>query len=191
MTKRLTQILLALTLCLTMASGWAANTRVLVKTSLGDIEFELADDKAPESVKNFLRYTDEGFYNGTIFHRVIYDFMIQGGGFSTDMKRKRPHAPIQNEAKNGLKNDKGTIAMARTSDPHSATAQFFINHKDNDFLNYPSRDGWGYCVFGKVTKGLDIVEKIAEVETGRHMTGMQNVPKSAVVIESISRITEK
>jgi len=191
MTKRLIHLLLAFTLGLLVAtSSWAGNTRVLIKTSLGEVELELADDKAPNSVKNFLRYTDEGFYNGTIFHRVIYDFMIQGGGFDQSMKQKRPHAPIKNEAKNGLKNDKGTIAMARTSAPHSATAQFFINHKNNDFLNYPSRDGWGYAVFGKVTKGMDVVEKIAEVETGRHLTGMQNVPNKPVIIESISRISE-
>ena len=124
---------------------------------------ELYRDKAPKSVDNFLTYVDEGFYNGTIFHRVIEGFMIQGGGFGQDMKKKSTHAPIENEADNGLKNERGTLAMARTSDPDSATAQFFINHKDNDFLNHTSKDrrGWGYAVFGKVTDGMDVVDAIA------------------------------
>jgi len=146
--------------------------------------------KAPESVKNFLRYADEGFYNGTIFHRVIYDFMIQGGGFTPDMRQKKTHAPVRNEAKNRLQNTKGSIAMARTRDPHSATSQFFINHNNNTPLDYPSRDGWGYAVFGKVTSGMDIVNRIAEVETATHVSGMQNVPAKPVIIESISRISE-
>ncbi len=191
MKKQLLQALLALGLSLSVISlGWAANSKVLIKTSAGDIELELADDKAPVTVKNFLRYADEGFYNGTIFHRVMYDFMIQGGGFTPDMTKKRTHAPIKNEAKNRLQNLRGSIAMARTSDPHSATGQFFINHKHNAPLDYPSRDGWGYAVFGKVTKGLEVVDKIAEAETSTRPNGMGNVPVKPILIESISRITE-
>jgi len=181
-------LLLAVLLALGMtANASADNPRVLVKTTLGDIELELDAQKAPESVKNFLRYVDEGFYNGTIFHRVINGFMIQGGGFSADLQRKQTHAPVRNEAKNGLKNQRGTIAMARTSDPHSATAQFFINHKDNDNLDYPSRDGWGYAVFGRVAQGMETVDKIADAYT-TSKRGMQNVPEKDIVIESISRI---
>ncbi len=161
--------------------------RVSIKTNMGEIELELYPDKAPESVRNFLRYADEGFYNDTIFHRVIKGFMIQGGGFSQDFKRKATHEPIQNEAKNGLKNDRGTIAMARTRAPHSATAQFFINHTDNHTLNYPSFDGWGYAVFGRVTKGMDVVDRIANTPTGSHH-GMRDVPETPVIIESIQRI---
>ncbi len=167
----------------------AEPARVFIKTSMGDIELELNPAKAPESVKNFLRYADEGFYNGTVFHRVIKGFMIQGGGFSQDFKRKATHEPIKNEANNGLKNDRGTIAMARTRAPHSATAQFFINHADNHTLNYPSFDGWGYAVFGKVTKGMDIVDKIANIPTGSSH-GMRDVPETPVIIESISRIEQ-
>lgn len=166
----------------------AEMTRVMVATSLGDIELELNDGQAPATVKNFLRYVDEGFYNGTIFHRVINSFMIQGGGFTADMKKKPTHAPVKNEAKNGLKNDRGTIAMARTSDPHSATGQFFINHADNSNLDYPSFDGWGYAVFGKVTKGMDTVDKIADIYTVSR-NGMRNVPQDAIIIESITRIS--
>ena len=169
-------------------SAYAESPRIFIKTNMGDIELELDPDKAPESVKNFLRYTDEGFYNGTVFHRVIKDFMIQGGGFSQDFSRKSTHEPIQNEAKNGLKNDRGTIAMARTRAPHSATAQFFINHADNHNLNHPSFDGWGYAVFGKVTKGMDVVDKIANTPTGSNH-GMRDVPNDPVIIESISRIS--
>ncbi len=165
----------------------AESSRVFIKTNMGNIELELNPTKAPESVKNFLRYADEGFYNGTVFHRVIKGFMVQGGGFSQDFKRKSTHEPIQNEAKNGLKNDRGTVAMARTRAPHSATAQFFINHADNHTLNYPSSDSWGYAVFGKVTKGMDIVDKIANTPTGFNH-GMRDVPNSPVIIESISRI---
>ncbi|MFC1685154.1 peptidylprolyl isomerase, partial [Pseudomonadota bacterium] len=165
----------------------AEAARVLIKTNMGNIELELDGDKAPLSVKNFLKYVDDGFYNGTIFHRVMKDFMIQGGGFSQDMKRKQTSAPVQNEAKNGLKNKRGTVAMARTRAPHSATAQFFINHVDNRFLDYPGQDGWGYAVFGKVTKGMDIVDKIANVPTGS-TGGMGNVPKTPIIIESVSRL---
>jgi len=169
------------------SSAQAEAPRVFIKTNMGNIELELNPSKAPESVKNFLRYADEGFYNGTVFHRVIKGFMVQGGGFSQDFKRKPTHEPIQNEAKNGLKNNRGTVAMARTRAPHSATAQFFINHADNHTLNYPSFDGWGYAVFGKVTKGMDVVDKIANTPTGSNH-GMRDVPDSPVIIESISRI---
>jgi len=147
-----------------------ANTKVQLKTTLGEMVIELDDKAAPITVKNFLEYVSDDFYTGTIFHRVIKDFMVQGGGLTKDLKSK-PGArqPIVNEASNGLKNDRGTIAMARTSDPDSATNQFFINHKDNDFLNYqgPSPDKIGYAVFGKVVEGLDVVDAIAAVKTGR------------------------
>ncbi|HHH39629.1 MAG TPA: peptidyl-prolyl cis-trans isomerase [Sedimenticola sp.] len=170
-----------------VAMATATPVRVLMKTSMGDIELELYPDKAPKTVENFLRYVDEGFYNGTVFHRVINGFMIQGGGFTPDLQKKQTHAPVVNEAKNGLKNRRGTIAMARTSAPHSATAQFFINHADNDNLDYPSFDGWGYAVFGRVVKGMETVDKIADVYT--HSTrGMSNVPEKPVIIESITRI---
>ena len=172
-----------------LTPAMAAEERVLMKTTLGEIELALDRDKAPETVKNFMRYVDEGFYEGTIFHRVIHSFMIQGGGFTADMNRKTTHAPIKNEAKNGLKNLRGTIAMARTSDPHSATSQFFINHVDNDGLDYPSRDGWGYTVFGRVVNGMATVDKIADVHTATQR-GMRNVPEEAVVIESVTRVTQ-
>jgi len=161
-----------------------------MKTSMGTITLELYADKAPKTVENFLQYTKDGFYNGTVFHRVIDGFMIQGGGFEKDMKEKPTRPPIQNEAKNGLKNEAGTLAMARTSDPHSASAQFFINLKNNAFLDYPSRDGWGYAVFGKVTQGFDVVEKIAKVETG-NAGSYQNVPVQPVVIESMRVVADK
>lgn len=158
--------------------------KVLITTNHGDIEIELYADKAPDSVKNFLEYVNSGFYNGTIFHRVISGFMVQGGGFTADMQQKETYDPIQNEANNGLKNDKGTLAMARTMAPHSASSQFFINLVDNDFLNFKSESpqGWGYAVFGKVSKGMDIVETIGQVKTGRVM-GMADVPKETVTIE--------
>ena len=152
------------------------------------IKLELYPDKAPETVANFLKYVDDGFYNNTIFHRVIPGFMIQGGGLTARMQQKDTSAPIKNEADNGLKNDRGTIAMARTMDPHSATAQFFINLVDNDFLNFqaPSGNGWGYCVFGRVTEGMDVVDKIAKVKTTT--VGMyQDVPSDLVVITGASR----
>ncbi|MCW8908173.1 MAG: peptidylprolyl isomerase [Sedimenticola sp.] len=189
MNRRLTRILLLLILALGLnGTALADVTRVLMKTSLGDITLELDTEKAPATVENFLRYVDEGFYSGTIFHRVINGFMIQGGGFTVDLDRKRGHAPVKNEAKNGLSNQRGTIAMARTNDPHSATSQFFINHKDNDNLDYPSFDGWGYAVFGRVTDGLKTVDRIADTATATSM-GMQNVPVTPVVIESITRIS--
>ncbi len=158
---------------------------VKLTTNHGDIVLELDAEKAPETVKNFLAYVEAGHYNNTVFHRVINGFMIQGGGFEPGMKQKPCGEPIQNEANNGLKNDAGTIAMARTNAPHSATAQFFINVADNDFLNHRSPDaqGWGYCVFGKVSEGLDVVEKIKGVKTGT--SGFhQDVPKEDVVIQS-------
>jgi len=163
------------------------NPVVLLETTSGDILVELYPDKAPETVANFLKYVDDGFYNNTIFHRVIPGFMIQGGGLTARMQQKDTSAPIKNEADNGLKNDRGTIAMARTMDPHSATAQFFINLVDNDFLNFqaPSGNGWGYCVFGRVTEGMDVVDKIAKVKT---TVGMyQDVPSDLVVITGASR----
>ena len=172
-----------------MATANAEDTKVLLKTSMGDIELELYADKAPISVQNFLRYVDEGFYNGTVFHRVINSFMIQGGGFDQNMQQKNTHQAIKNEAKNGLKNKRGTIAMARLTPPHSATAQFFINHVDNTNLDYPSYDGWGYAVFGKVTKGMDTVDKIADVYTVTK-NGMQNVPEKPVILINASRVPD-
>ena len=153
-------------------------------TNLGSFDLELDAKAAPKTVANFERYVKEGFYNGTLFHRVIDGFMIQGGGFEAGMQHKEGHAPIENEAMNGLKNDKYTIAVARTSDPHSATSQFFINVSDNDFLNHtvPSGQGWGYAVFGRVVKGFDVIDRIAKVKTGSSR-GFQDVPKEDVVIE--------
>src|SRR3546814_341914 len=143
------------------------NPRVDLNTNMGDIVIELNAEKAPKTVENFLSYVKEGFYDNTIFHRVIDNFMVQGGGFEPGMKQKQPHEPIENEADNGLKNDKYTVAMARTGDPHSATAQFFINVADNEFLNFtaPTPSGWGYAVFGKVVEGTDVVDKIKQVKT--------------------------
>ena len=155
---------------------------VLLTTNHGQITLELDADKAPKTVENFLNYVKSGHYDGTIFHRVIDGFMIQGGGFSPDMRQKPTEDPVENEADNGLTNDRYTIAMARTSDPHSASAQFFINVNDNDFLNYPGSDGWGYCVFGKVTSGTEVVDKIGKVETGRRSM-FSDVPSEDVVIE--------
>lgn len=158
---------------------------VSLKTSMGEIVLELYPEKAPKTVENFLQYVKSGHYSGTIFHRVMSNFMIQGGGFNKDMIQKPTNAPIENEAKNGLKNEAYTVAMARLPSPHSASAQFFINVKDNDFLDYPGQDGWGYCVFGKVIKGMDVVGKIKSVETANN--GMhQNVPVKPIVIESAS-----
>ena len=160
-------------------------TQVILNTSLGAITLELNPEKAPLTVANFIDYVKSGHYNGKIFHRVINDFMIQGGGMNKDMQESKTREPIQNEANNGLTNDKYTIAMARTMQPHSATAQFFINVKDNSFLNFKSEDahGWGYAVFGKVIAGNDIVDKIKVVKTGRH--GMHDdVPVEPIIIES-------
>ncbi|WP_251864723.1 peptidylprolyl isomerase [Achromobacter sp. Marseille-Q4962] len=162
----------------------STNPRVKLHTNMGDMVITLDAAKAPKTTENFLTYVKEGFYNGTIFHRVIDGFMIQGGGFEPGMKQKQTHAPIENEANNGLKNDKYTVAMARTSDPHSATAQFFINVSNNDFLNFtaPTPNGWGYAVFGAVTEGTEVVDKIKGVKTG-NKGFHQNVPNEDVVIE--------
>jgi len=165
--------------------------KVLLKTNKGDITLSLDAVKAPKTVANFLQYVKSGHYDGTIFHRVINNFMIQGGGMGVGMKEKSTGTPIENEANNGLKNERGTVAMARTSDPHSATAQFFINVNDNDFLNHtaPSAQGWGYAVFGKVTDGLDAVDAIRKVKTGN--AGFhQDVPAEDVIIEKASVIEE-
>ena len=156
-----------------------------IKTNLGSFSLELNEGKAPISSKNFKDYVEKSFYNKTIFHRVIDGFMIQGGGFELDMTQKETHSPIKNEASNGLKNEKYTVAMARTSDPDSATSQFFINTSDNSFLDYPGQDGAGYCVFAKVTEGFDIVDKINSVQTGSNK-GHQDVPVETVIIEEIS-----
>lgn len=163
-------------------------TRVLMKTNLGDITLDLNEVEAPVTVANFMTYVDENFYNGTIFHRVIKGFMIQGGGFTAEMQQKKTHAPIKNEASNGLKNRKYTIAMARTSEIHSATAQFFINTVDNDFLDFraPNPAAYGYAVFGCVVDGFDVVDQIEKVLTGSRGY-FQDVPKTPVVITSISR----
>ena len=179
----------AAALCVSL-SAWAANPMVEMKTNQGTVVIELYGDKAPKTVENFLQYVTDGFFARTVFHRVIPDFMIQGGGFTADMKQKDTRATIQNEAKNGLKNQTGTLAMARTADPHSASAQFFINLKDNAFLDYPGQDGWGYAVFGKVVQGLDVVQKLGKVGTG-NAGGHQNVPLTPIVIESARLITPK
>jgi cyclophilin family peptidyl-prolyl cis-trans isomerase len=163
----------------------AANPVVEITTSHGVVRMELYPDKAPKTVANFLQYAQDNFYDGTIFHRVIPGFMIQGGGFTPAMAQKKTRDPIPNEAQNGLKNTTGTVAMARTSNPHSATAQFFINVADNGFLDFtgPTQQGFGYCVFGRVTQGMDVVTKIAAVPTGNR-GGHQNVPLEPVVIKS-------
>ena len=165
------------------AGALAADPQVDLHTNLGNIRLELYPAKAPKTVENFLKYVKDGHYNGTIFHRVIPGFMVQGGGMTADMSQKQTRAPIPIESKNGLKNELGTVAMARTSDPNSATAQFFINVNNNGFLDYPGQDGYGYTVFGKVVSGMDVVNKIVAVPTGNQ--GMhQNVPRTPVVIES-------
>ncbi len=156
-----------------------------IKTNFGSFSLELNEEKAPISSKNFKDYVEKGFYNKTIFHRVIDGFMIQGGGFELDMTQKETHSPIKNEASNGLKNQKYTVAMARTSDPDSATSQFFINTSDNSFLDYPGQDGAGYCVFAKVTEGFDIIDKINTAQTGSK-NGHQDVPIVSITIEEIS-----
>ncbi len=172
------------------AAGAMAAPSVEMQTSQGTIVIELNEEKAPGTVENFLKYVKEGYYDGTIFHRVIENFMIQGGGFTPAMEEKKTGKPIQNEAKNGLKNLRGTIAMARRPDPHSATAQFFINRMDNRQLDYPGHDGWGYAVFGKVTQGMDVVDKIAKVPTGNR-GNHQNVPLEPVVIQSVKIVSDK
>jgi peptidyl-prolyl cis-trans isomerase B (cyclophilin B) len=164
----------------------ANTTKVKMTTSLGEIIIEVNNEKAPKSAANFLAYVKDGFYNGTVFHRIIPNFMAQGGGFDQKFKEKSSKAPIDNEADNGLKNDRGTLAMARTGDPHSASSQFFINYKANGFLNYSSKtaQGWGYAVFAKVIEGMDVVDKMEKVATGSKK-GHQDVPKENIVIEKV------
>ena len=180
--KKLTAFIAAITIMLSSCAQSKENVKISIQTSLGTIEAELFTGQAPETVKNFLGYADSEFYNGTIFHRVIRGFMIQGGGHTSDMKQKPTKAPIKNEAKNGLKNLKGTLAMARTQDINSATSQFFINTADNSFLDHGTRD-YGYCVFGKVTSGMNVVEAIETVRTGQN-----DIPLEKVEIISIKRI---
>jgi cyclophilin family peptidyl-prolyl cis-trans isomerase len=162
---------------------------ILFETSLGDFTIELFEKDAPESVANFTRYIDDGFFDGTIFHRIVPGFVIQGGGFTEDMSQKKTKPPVKNEADNGKKNLRGTLSMARTNDINSATSQFFVNLKDNDFLDH-SRGNFGYAVFGKVTKGMEVIDKIAAVETGRKK-GFDDVPVEAVVMKSVKRVTPK
>jgi cyclophilin family peptidyl-prolyl cis-trans isomerase len=182
-------LVLALTPGAVLSEKPTANPKVRLTTNLGAIDIELDTQRAPKTTENFLNYVDKGFYNGTVFHRVIPSFMIQGGGFGSGLKQKKTDAPIINEADNGLKNTAGTIAMARTASPHSASTQFFINTVDNSFLNHRDKttQGWGYAVFGKVTKGMDVVNKIEAVATtndGPH----QNVPAQDVVITKAERL---
>jgi len=195
--KQLAGLVMAITVAVAPATGvtqdnstskqGADMVTVTMETSKGVITLELDREKAPDSVENFITYAKSGHYDGTIFHRVIRDFMIQGGGFDTGMQQKSTNPPIKNEAANGLKNDKGTVAMARTNVPDSATSQFFINLKDNDFLNHtsPTPQGWGYAVFGKVTDGMDVVESIENVPTA-NKGGHQDVPVSEVIIEKVT-----
>lgn len=178
-------------LTLTLAgAALAANPKVNMQTNKGLIVIELYPDQAPQSVANFLAYVDAGFYDGTIFHRVIPDFMIQGGGFTADLEKKATRDPIPNEADNGLKNERGTLAMARTNDPNSATAQFFINHKDNAFLDHSGKNprGWGYAVFGRVTDGMSVLDAIATTPTGAKGMFPKDVPLETIVIEKASRV---
>jgi len=195
--KLLVGLVMAITVAVAPATGLTQDNStskqgadmvtVTMETSKGVITLELDREKAPDSVENFITYAKSGHYDGTIFHRVIRDFMIQGGGFDTSMQQKSTNPPIKNEAANGLKNDKGTVAMARTNVPDSATSQFFINLKDNDFLNHtsPTPQGWGYAVFGKVTDGMDVVESIENVATA-NKGGHQDVPVSEVIIEKVT-----
>jgi len=189
--KTMRNIVLTLMLFLTTTFSFATEntmsdtqTKVKLTTSLGEIVIQLNSEKAPISAENFLTYVKEGFYTGTIFHRIIPGFMAQGGGFDTDFNQKTVHAPIKNEADNGLKNTRGTLAMARTPDPDSATAQFFINYKDNSFLDHtkPTSQGWGYAVFAEVVEGMDVVDAMADAATGNR-GGHQDVPKEDIIIE--------
>ncbi|MHB1590954.1 MAG: peptidylprolyl isomerase [Sulfuricella sp.] len=184
--KQLRLFTLLFGLCLSFGA-YAANPMVEIKTNLGSFTLELYPDKAPKTVENFLKYVKVGFYKGTVFHRVIDNFMIQGGGFDTRLHEKETFFPIRNEATNGLKNEIYTIAMARTANPHSATAQFFINVKNNAFLDYtvPKGQGWGYAVFGKVVKGQDVIMKISKVKTGPRDPLPSDVPLENVVIEDV------
>lgn len=187
----LKNLLLALGCVISFAAA-AANPQVEVRTNMGSFVVELYPDKAPATVENFTQYVKDGHYNGTIFHRVISDFMIQGGGFTQDFEQKSTRAPVKNEAGNGLKNEVGTIAMARTREPHSATAQFFVNVVDNAMLDFrsPTPEGYGYTVFGKVVKGMDVVESIRKVPNGPLKPGHANVPLKPVVIERM-RLLDK
>jgi len=183
--KKLITVIFTLLLCSISPLSYSLDkgkpTMVKLHTNHGIITIQLDAAKAPQTVANFIDYVNSGAYSNTVFHRVIPNFMIQGGGFEPGMKQKATKTPIQNEAANGLKNDKYTIAMARTGDPHSATTQFFINTGKNDFLNYPGQDGWGYCVFGKVTEGMDVVDAIGKVKTGNR-GGHGDVPQEDVII---------
>jgi peptidyl-prolyl cis-trans isomerase A (cyclophilin A) len=187
---KLTSLFILSTAAVVPAGALAADPQVDFKTSAGTIRVELYPAKAPKTVENFLQYVRDGHYNGTIFHRVIPGFMVQGGGMKADMSQKPTRAPVPIESKNGLTNDVGWLAMARTSDPNSATAQFFININDNKFLNYPGQDGYGYTVFGKVVDGMDVVNKIAGVPTATR-GGHQNVPQTPVVIEQATVVGAK
>ena len=188
--RRFTLIALALLSLVLAGSALAGNPQVSLQTNKGVIVLELYPDQAPKSVENFLAYVDSGFYNDTVFHRVIKDFMIQGGGFAQDMKQKDTRPSVAIEADNGLKNERGTLAMARTSDPNSATAQFFINLKDNAFLNHTAKTprGWGYTVFGRVTEGMTVVDAIGALPTGAKGQFPQDVPQETVIIEKASRV---
>jgi len=175
-----------------LAAVTATKPQVIVHTSMGDIHLQLYADRAPLTVRNFLQYASDGFYQDTIFHRVISGFMVQGGGFTADLQRKRPNEPITNEADNGLKNERGTVAMARTNNPHSATSQFFINHVDNRALDHRGKNSaadWGYTVFGEVIAGMDVVDAIAMVETAPQPPLPRDVPVAPVLIESMEVLT--
>ncbi len=184
------RLLFILIAALWSVASFSANPQVELKTSMGVIVLELYPERTPATVKNFIQYVKDGHYNGTVFHRVIPKFMIQGGGFSPDFKQRPVGKPIRNEAADGIKNTVGTVAMARTSEPHSATAQFFINIADNDFLNfrYPTREGYGYCAFGRVIKGMNVVQRIASVATGAGPAPHRDVPRQPIVIEQATVI---
>lgn len=183
------QLLAVLFFSAFISTALAANPMVEIKTNQGSITVELFEKEAPLTVQNFLDYVESGFYNGTIFHRIIDGFMIQGGGFDVNMQQKKGSAPIKNEATNGLPNEPGTLAMARTNDPHSATSQFFINLVNNSSLNQPSGGGWGYAVFGKVTEGFDVVQQIGKRST-RTAGPFQNNPVEPVIIESMTLVSD-
>lgn len=191
MYNRLSLFVLLFSFLFLSSNGHAENVTVEIKTSWGNVIIELHSDKAPKTVANFLQYVDDGFYKNTVFHRVIPNFMVQGGGFDTDLNQKPTRSPIPIESDTGLKNDIGTIAMARTSDPNSATAQFFINVAKNDFLNFnaPNASGYGYAVFGKVIKGMEVVNKIASTPTGSSGPFSRDVPKTNIIIQDITRIS--
>jgi cyclophilin family peptidyl-prolyl cis-trans isomerase len=184
--------LLTLALGLAMTNATAAEpVKVLMETSAGNITLELDAEKAPKSVANFVQYVKDKHYDGLVFHRVIKNFMVQGGGYDESYAQRKTRAPIENEAKNGLSNARGSIAMARTGDPHSATAQFFINHVDNARLDYPSFDGWGYAVFGKVIEGMEVVDKIAESPTGSTPPFGRDVPTTPIIIKQATVVESR